>query len=26
LLRVEENAIGLDAFAAAHPDKQEVPA
>lgn len=26
LLRAEENANALDAFAAAHPDKQEVPA
>jgi maleylacetoacetate isomerase len=26
LLRAEENALQLDAFAAAHPDKQEVPA
>jgi maleylacetoacetate isomerase len=26
LLRADENANGLDAFAAAHPDRQEVPA
>jgi maleylacetoacetate isomerase len=26
LLRAEENALHLDAFAAAHPDKQQVPA
>jgi maleylacetoacetate isomerase len=26
LLRAEENALRLDAFAAAHPDKQQVPA
>ena len=26
LLRAEENANKLDAFAAAHPDRQEVPA
>jgi maleylacetoacetate isomerase len=26
LLRAEENALPLDAFAAAHPDKQQVPA
>jgi maleylacetoacetate isomerase len=26
LLRAEENAIALDAFAAAHPDRQKVPA
>ena len=26
LLRAEENANSLDAFAAAHPDRQEVPA
>ena len=26
LLRAEENANNLDAFAAAHPDRQEVPA
>jgi len=26
LLRAEENANKMDAFAAAHPDRQEVPA
>jgi glutathione S-transferase len=26
LLRAEENALRLDPFAAAHPDKQQVPA